>query len=131
MQLWSLVSKLYSCKLLTKAEVSGEFCQSVLSLVVNPPFLHLDFYFKNLQNTSKTACIDTGLQISQSFEKHWESSSGHTLSYCPNWVKFLLELECGDLVYKLRRVKGAVNFVPSGPKIVKCLRCRKFDPVII
>ena len=33
--------------------------------------------------------------------------------------------------YKLRRVKCEVNFVSSGSKIVKRLRCRKYDPLII
>ena len=37
----------------------------------------------------------------------------------------------GDLVYKLRRVKGLENFVSSGSKIVKRLRRRKYDQVII
>ena len=36
-----------------------------------------------------------------------------------------------DLVYKLRRVKDARNFFSSGSKIVKCLRRRHYDPVII
>ena len=37
----------------------------------------------------------------------------------------------GDLVYKLRRVKGEGNFISSGSKIVKCLRRRQYDPAII
>ena len=37
----------------------------------------------------------------------------------------------GDLVYKLRRVKCEANFVSSGSKIVKRIRRRKYDPVII
>ena len=37
----------------------------------------------------------------------------------------------GDLVHKLRRVKSETNFVSSGSKIVKCLRRRQYDPVII
>ena len=37
----------------------------------------------------------------------------------------------GDLVYKLRRVKGEANFISSGSKIVKRLRRRRFDPAII
>ena len=36
-----------------------------------------------------------------------------------------------DLVYKLKTVKSAANFVSSVLKIVKGLRCRKYDPVII
>ena len=37
----------------------------------------------------------------------------------------------GDLVYKLRRVKDTPNFILSGSKIVKRLRRRHYDPVII
>ena len=37
----------------------------------------------------------------------------------------------GDLVYKLMRVKCKANFVSSGSKMIKRLRSRKFDPVII
>ena len=37
----------------------------------------------------------------------------------------------GDLVYKLRRVKDTPNFISSGSKIVKPLRRRQYDPVII
>ena len=36
-----------------------------------------------------------------------------------------------DLVYKLRRVKDTPNFFSSGSKIVKRLRRRQYDPVII
>ena len=38
---------------------------------------------------------------------------------------------CGDLVCKLRRVKDTPNFISSGSKIVKRLRRRQYDPVII
>ena len=37
----------------------------------------------------------------------------------------------GNLVYKLRRVKGEANFVALGSKIIKRLRRRQYDPVII
>ena len=37
----------------------------------------------------------------------------------------------GDIVYKLRRVKDTPNFISSGSKIVKRLRRRHYDPVII
>ena len=37
----------------------------------------------------------------------------------------------GDLVYKLRRVGCRANFVSSGSKIIKHLRPRKYDTVII
>ena len=73
--------------------------------------------------------------------KYLESSSGHTLSFCPNFVNYRFNNSYVfegishpvffGLVNKLRRVKCAVNFVSFGPKIVKCFRCRKYDPVII
>ena len=37
----------------------------------------------------------------------------------------------GDLVYKLRRVKDKPNFISSGLKIVKRLRRRQHDPLLI
>ena len=37
----------------------------------------------------------------------------------------------GDLVYKLRRAKDTPNFISSGSKIVKRLRRRQYDPLII
>ena len=37
----------------------------------------------------------------------------------------------GDLVYKLRRIRYAANFISSGSKIVKLLRRRRYDSVII
>ena len=37
----------------------------------------------------------------------------------------------GDLVYNLRRVKSESNFISYGLKIVKRLRRRQYDPVII
>ena len=46
------------------------------------------------------------------------------------WVRLSLVFY-GDLVYKLRRVKGEANFISSGSKIVKRLRRRQYDPAII
>ena len=37
----------------------------------------------------------------------------------------------GDLVYKLRRIKDTPNFISSGSKIVKRIRRRQYDPLII
>ena len=42
-----------------------------------------------------------------------------------------IEKSNGDLVYKLRRVKDEANFISSGSKIVKRLRRRQYDPVIV
>ena len=37
----------------------------------------------------------------------------------------------GDLVNKLRRIKDTQNFISSGSKIVKSIRRRHHDPLII
>ena len=75
-----------------------------------------------------------------SFEKHSESSSGHTLTCCLNLVKYrfknMLRKESLNrsstvILKKLRRVKREANFVSSGSQIVKRIRRRKYDPLII
>ena len=74
----------------------------------------------------------------ESFEKHLESSSGHTLSFYLNFVKYRSKnmflkkslTRSSTVIYKLRRVKCEANFVSSGSKIVKRTRCRKYDRVI-
>ena len=89
---------------------------------------------KLLQN-----CLHRVIDIT-SFERHLESSLDHTLNFCRNLVIFRSKNICqkeshpvfyGDLVYKLRRVKDTPNFISSGSKIVKRLRRRQYDPVII
>ena len=54
-------------------------------------------------------------------------------SYTESLSKFVIShtVFYGNLVYNLRRVKGAANFVSSGSKIVKRLWRRKYDPAII
>ena len=37
----------------------------------------------------------------------------------------------GDLVYKLRSVKGEANVISSGPRIVKRIRRRQYNPVML
>ena len=49
----------------------------------------------------------------------------------PNLLFFRTMYFYGDLVYKLRRVKGEAIFISSGSKIVKRLRSRQYDPAII
>ena len=49
--------------------------------------------------------------------------------YVPEGITHLVFY--GDLVYKLRRVKGEANFISSGSKIVKHLRRRRYDQTII
>ena len=72
--------------------------------------------------------------------KRLESSSGHTRNFYPNWVQYRFKkmfqkesllLSYTDLIYKLRTVNKAANFISSGSKIVKRLRRRQYNPVII
>ena len=53
-----------------------------------------------------------------SFQEHVVEGISHTVFY-------------DDPIYKLRRVKGEANFVPSVSKIVIRLWCRKYEQVII
>ena len=53
-----------------------------------------------------------------SFQEYVSKGISHSVFYC-------------DLVYKLRRVKDTPNFISSGSKIVKRLRRRQYDPLII
>ena len=90
---------------------------------------------KLLQN-----CLHRVIDIT-SFEKHLESSLDRTPNFCQNLVIFRSKnmylkgishpVFYGDLVYKLRRVKDTPNFISSGSKIVKRLRRRQYDPLII
>ena len=91
-------------------------------------------------NYFKTA--DTGLKISQAsknpcFGKFFTSYS-ELLSkfgdisfqeYVSKGISLLVFYV--DLVYKLRRVKDTPNFISSGSKIVKRIRRRQYDPLII
>ena len=98
------------------------------------------FYFqsKNLQITSKI--LVQGYiyhKFRKTFEKFFRSFSDLLFQFAeisfqeyvskgiPHRVFF------GDLVYELRRVKGEANYMSSGSKIVKRLRCRQYDPPII
>ena len=76
------------------------------------------------------------------FKKHLESSSGHSLTFYLNLVKyrfknmFLKEslTQSSTVIYskkKLRRIKCEANFVWSDSETVKSLRRRKYDPAII
>ena len=75
-----------------------------------------------------------------SFEKHLESSLDHTqllskfgdISFQEYLSKGISHpVVYGDLVYKLRRVKDTPNLFSSGSKIVKRIRRRQYDPVIM
>ena len=83
----------------------------------------LDFHSKNLQITYKL--LTQGYIYITSFEKHLESSLGHTLIFGEiSFQEYISEgishpVFYGDLVYKQRRVNCEPNFVSSGSKIVK------------
>ena len=63
--------------------------------------------------------ISSGSKIGDiSFQEYLPKGISHPVFY-------------GDLVYKLRRVKDTPNFISSGSKLVKRLRRRQYDPVII
>ena len=97
-----------------------------------------DFHSKNLQITSKL--LTQGYRyhkLRKTFGKFFRSYSellskfgeisfqGYVSQGIAHPVFY------GDLVYKLRRVKGEANFISSGSKIVKRLRRRQYDPAII
>ena len=97
-----------------------------------------DFHSKNLQITSKL--LTQGYRyhrLRKTLRKFFRSYSellskfGAILvqEYVSEGITHLVFY--GDFVYKLRRVKGETNFISSDSKIVKRLRCRQYDPVII
>ena len=98
----------------------------------------LDFHSKNLQITSKL--LTQGYRyhkLRKTFGKFFRSYSELLSKFGDISFQEYLSKEIshpvfyGDLVYKLRRVKDKPNFISSGSKIVKRLRRRQFDPVII
>ena len=98
----------------------------------------LDFHSKNLQITSKL--LTQGYRyhkLRKTFGKFFRSysellSKFGDISFQEYVFKGISHpVFYGDLVYKLRRVKDTPNFISSGSKIVKRLRRRKYDPLII
>ena len=98
----------------------------------------LDFHSKNLQITSKL--LTQGYRyhkLRKTFGKFFRSysellSKFGDISFQEYMSKGISHpVFYGDLVYKLRRVKDTPNFISSGSKIVKRLRRRQYDPVII
>ena len=98
----------------------------------------MDFHSKNLQITSKL--LTQGYRyhkLRKTFGKffRWYSellSKFGDISFQEYLSKGISHpVFYGDLVYKLRRVKDTPNFISSGSKIVKRLRRRQYDPVII
>ena len=97
-----------------------------------------DFHSKNLQITSKL--LTQGYRyhtLRKTFGKFYRSyskllSEFDAISFQEYVSKGITHpVFYGNLVYKLRRVKEETNFIFSGSKIVKCLRRRQYDPVII
>ena len=98
----------------------------------------LDFHSKNLQITSKL--LTQGYRyhkLRKTFGKFFRSYSELLSKFGDiSFQEYLSKgishpVLYGDLVYKLRRVKETPNFFSSGSKIVKRLRRRHYDPVII
>ena len=98
----------------------------------------LDFHSKNLQITSKL--LTQGYRyhkLRKTFGKFFKSysellSKFGDISFQEYVSKGISHpVFYGDLVYKLRRVKDTPNFISSGSKIVKRLRRRQYDPLII
>ena len=96
------------------------------------------FYSKNLQITSKL--LTQGYRyhkLRKTFRKFFRSysellSKFGAISFREYVSKGITHsVFYGHLVYKLKRFKGETNFISSGSKIVKRLRRRQYDPVII
>ena len=97
-----------------------------------------DFHSKNLQISSKL--LTQGYRyhkLLKTFGKFFRSysellSKFGAISFTEYVFKGITHpVFYGDLVYKLRRIKSESNFISSGSKIVKRLRRRQYDPVII
>ena len=97
-----------------------------------------DFHSKNLQITSKL--LTQGYRyhkLRKTFGKFFRSYSELLSKFgeisFQDYVsrRITHHVFYGDLVYKLRRVKGEANFISSGSKIVKRLRRRQNEPAII
>ena len=98
----------------------------------------LDFHSKNLQITSKL--LSQGYRyhkLRKTFGKFFRSYSELLSKFGDILFKEYLSkgishpVFYGYLVYKLRRVKDTSNFISSGSKIVKRLRRRQYDSLII
>ena len=97
-----------------------------------------DFHSKNLQITSKL--LTQGYRyhkLRKTFGKFFRSYSKLLSKFGDiSFQEYVLKgishpVFFDDLVYKLRRVKYTPNFISSGSKIVKRLRRRQYNPLII
>ena len=98
----------------------------------------LDFHSKNLQITSKLLTQGYSYhKLRKTFVNFFRSYSNILSKFgdisCQEYVSKGIShpVFYGDLVYKLRRVKDTPNFISSGSKIVKRLRRRQYDPLVI
>ena len=98
----------------------------------------LDFHSKDLQITSKLLIQGYRYhKLRKTFGKFFRSYSEILSKFGDiSFQEYLSKgishsVFYGDLVYKLRRVKDTPNIISSGSKIVKRLRRRQYDPVII
>ena len=93
----------------------------------------VDFHSKNLQITSKLLTQGYSFhKLRKTFGKFFRSYSSVEISFQEYLSKGISHpVFYVDLVYKLRRVKDTPNFISSGSKIVKRLRRRQYDPLII
>ena len=97
-----------------------------------------DFNYKNLELTSKLLTQGNRYhKLRKTFGKLFRSYSDLLSKFGEiSFQEYVTEgishpVFYGDLVYKLRRVRCEANFVSSGSKIVKRLRRRMYDPLII
>ena len=116
--------------------ISLTLCQQVLGARCCTSVF--DFHSKNLQITSKL--LTQGYRyhkLRKTFGKFFRSysellSKFGNISFQEYVFKGIShQVFYGDLVYKLRRVKDTPNFISSGSKIVKRLRRRQYDPLVI
>ena len=97
-----------------------------------------DFHSKNLQITSKL--LTQGYRcrrLRKTFGRFFGSCSGLLSKFGEiSFQDYVSQgiahpVFYGDLVYKLRRVKGEASFISSGSRVVGRLRRRRCDPAII
>ena len=98
----------------------------------------LNFHSKNLQITSKLLIEGYRYhKLRNTFGNFLRSYSELLSKFCDiSFQEFLSKgishlVFYGDLVYKLRSVINTPNFISSGSKIVKRLRRRQYDPLVI
>ena len=114
-----------------------ELIRYILKLILN--------FISNLREICPESCFPRkNLKLSHRYHKLRKTLGKFFRSYCEflstfgdiSFQEYLSKgishpVFYGDQVYKLKRVKDTPNFISSGSKIVKRLRRRQYDPVII